>query len=57
MDAKICSDECFFGFQNQLEDHTCGFLASCAVVASSLLPPFARATSKQEVLSGSELQK
>jgi len=32
--------------QNQLEDHTCGFLASCAVVASSLLPPFARATSK-----------
>jgi hypothetical protein len=40
-----------FLLQNQLEDHTCGFLASCAVFASSLLPPFARAISNQEVLS------
>jgi len=35
-----------FLLQNQLQDHTCGFLASCAVVASSLLPPFARAIGK-----------
>jgi len=33
-------------FSESIADHTCGFLASCAVVASSLLPPFARAISK-----------
>jgi len=38
--------ETFAGFS----DHTYDFLASCAVVVSSLLPPFAKTIKKEQVM-------